>query len=556
MNQIKLIYQRSYKVVLVLVIAMLGMSTITTDDNNYFEISKNIEIFTNLYKEINTFYVDDIDPAKLMRTGIDAMLESLDPYTNYISEAEMEGFRISTTGKYGGIGALISKRGDYVMITEPYQGFAAYNAGLRAGDLILAINDKSAKGKTTDAISEILKGSPGTAVELTIRRPKANGSTKDLDLKIKRERIIVPNVPYSGVVDGDIGYIVLTTFTEKAGFNVEKALKDLQAKHELKGVILDLRGNGGGLLSEAINVSNVFIPRGKSAVTTRGKIKDWDRDFKTRNKPVDLDIPLAVLIDGSSASASEIVSGVIQDFDRGVLVGQKSYGKGLVQNTRDVGYNSRVKLTTAKYYIPSGRCIQAVSYKNGEPVVIPDSLRTHFETLNGRKVYDGGGIIPDVKVEYEKFSNIAISLIRKNLIFEYASKYAFEHESIAEAKLFKFTDTDFANFEQFLQDKDYSYETSSEKILKDLEEKAKKEKYYDAVSGELDLVKKRIQADKKNDIRKFKGQIVDMLEREIIARYHFQKGKFEVGLKNDAEIKDAVKALKDATAYNKLLGKK
>ena len=553
MTRLSLLFPHAHKILLVLVIAVLGMATVTTDDSKYFEISKNIEIFTNLYKEINTFYVDEIDPARLMRTGIDAMLESLDPYTNYISESEMEGFRIMTKGTYGGIGAMISKRGKYVVITEPYEGFAAHKAGLKAGDMILSIDGKSAEDKNTDAISDVLKGSPNTSVRLKIRRPGPSGTSTELDVDLTREKIVVPNVPYYSEVSNGIGYITLTTFTEKAGANVEKALQELQSKHDLKGVIFDLRGNGGGLLSEAINVSNVFIKKGQEVVTTRGKIKDWDRNFGTRNKPVDLNIPLAVLIDGGSASASEIVSGVIQDLDRGVLVGQKSFGKGLVQNTRDVGYNSRVKLTTAKYYIPSGRCIQAVSYKDGKPIEIPDSLKTAFKTQNGRKVYDGAGIRPDIKIEHEKLSNIAISLLRKNLIFEYASEYTFKHKEINQAKAFNFSNADFEDFIKFLGGKDYDYETTSEKVLNNLEEKAKKEKYFEAIKNEISQVKTKIKQDKKNDLYKFKSQIKDLLEREIVSRYYYQKGEIEVGLKNDPEIKEAISVLLDKKRYNEIL---
>lgn len=555
MKRLSLLFPHAHKIVLVLVIAVLGMATVTTDDGKYFEITKNIEIFTNLYKEINTFYVDEIDPARLMRTGIDAMLGSLDPYTNYISESEMEGFRIMTKGTYGGIGAMISKRGKYVVITEPYEGFAAHKAGLKAGDMIVKIDGKSAEGKDTDDISDILKGSPGTQVELNVLRPDVNGATTELNITLEREKIVVPNVPYYSMIENDIAYITLTTFTERAGANVEKALRELQRDNKVKGVIFDLRGNGGGLLNEAINVSNVFINKGEEVVTTRGKIKDWDRSFGTRNKPVDLEVPLAVLIDGSSASASEIVSGVIQDLDRGVLVGQKSFGKGLVQNTRDVGYNSRVKLTTAKYYIPSGRCIQAVSYKDGKSIDIPDSLKTAFKTRNGREVFDGAGIRPDIKIENEKFSNIAVSLIRKNLIFEYATEYTFKHKTIAKAKEFDLTDADFEAFVQFLNGKDYAYETTSEKALKDLEEKAKKEKYFDAIKSDISQVKAKIEEDKKNDLYKFKPQIKDLLEREIVSRYYYQKGEIEVGLKNDPEIKEAVSVLLDKERYNKILKK-
>lgn len=551
MKKINLLFTRSYKVVLVLVIGFMGMATITHDDGKYFDITKNIEIFTNLYKELNTHYVDDIDPSQLMRTGIDAMLGSLDPYTNYISEAEIEDFRFMTTGKYGGIGAIISHRNNKIVIAEPYEGFPAQKAGLKAGDVLLKIDGKSVEGKTTDQISNILKGSPGTKASLVVKRP---GVAKDMTISLTREEIKVPNVPYHGMINEEIGYLTLTTFTQKAGANVGDALKKLKEENpKMKGVIFDLRNNGGGLLNEAINVSNVFVPKGEEVVTTRGKIKDMDRNFKTLNRPVDIDIPLVVLINGGSASASEIVSGVIQDFDRGVLIGQRSYGKGLVQNTRDVGYNSRVKLTTAKYYIPSKRCIQAVEYENGAPVEIADSLRAIFKTRSGRKVYDGGGLKPDVKIAKEPIGNITRSLMSKSLIFDYATEYARTHDKIVSAKEFKFSDSDFDAFAAYLKGKDYTYETASEKTLNDLEERAKKEKYFEAIKGDIAQMQKRINTDKANDLYKFKAEIVDLLEREIVSRYYYQKGKIEIGLQNDEEIKEAVKVINDKALYAKLL---
>ncbi|MCB0640654.1 MAG: PDZ domain-containing protein, partial [Phaeodactylibacter sp.] len=356
----------------------------------------NIEIFTNLYKEINTYYVDDLDPSKLMRTGVDAMLESLDPYTNYISESEIEGYRYISEGRYNGIGAQMDFIRDFATVTETYQDAHADKAGLKPGNQIVAVAGKSAEGKTPEELNEILKGSPGTEIELTVRRP---GTDKELTILLQRDEVRVPNVPYHGMVNEDIGYISLTVFTREAGMNVANALRELKQENpQLKGVIFDLRGNGGGLLLEAVNISNSFVPKGELVVTTKGKVQDWDRSFLTQNSPVDQEIPLVVLINNRSASASEIVSGVIQDLDRGVLMGQRSYGKGLVQNTRDIGYNSKVKLTTAKYYIPSGRCIQSVEYQDGEPVHIADDKRAKFRTRNGRVVLDGGGVKPDVIV--------------------------------------------------------------------------------------------------------------------------------------------------------------
>ncbi|MEM6725206.1 MAG: S41 family peptidase [Bacteroidota bacterium] len=537
--------------VVVLTIVFAGVIAIsTTSYNKYFEISKNLEIFANLYREINTYYVDDVDPAALMRTGVDAMLESLDPYTNYISEAEMAGFRLQITGKYGGIGASIRTGKDFVIITEPYEGFPAHKSGLLAGDKILTVNGKSAKGKNTKQVSDILKGAPGDKVNISVLRP---GQEEPMKFEIVREEIKIPNVPYYGMIDENTGYIVLTTFSEKAGANVANALKELKSENDVKNVILDLRGNTGGLLKEAINVSNVFIDKGQEIVTTRGKIKDWDRGFKTLNQPVDLDIPLVVLINRVSASASEIVSGVIQDLDRGVLIGQKSYGKGLVQNTRDVGYNSKVKLTTAKYYVASGRCIQAVSYSDGEPIEVPDSLKTVFKTKNGRPVFDGGGVDPDLTVGIDRYGKITQALLRNNLIFDYATIYFQEYESIQPALDFSFSDADYDAFKSWLADKDYSYETESEKVLKKLRETVKEESYYDAVESSLADMESQMDSDKSKDLEKFKGEIKDLLEREIASRYYLAKGRIEVGLKNDEEIKEAIALFNDPARYQSIL---
>lgn len=532
-------------------LAFVTMSTVSTDNGKYFEISKNIEIFTNLYKEINTSYVDDLDPAKLMRTGIDAMLESLDPYTNYISETEIEGFRYITDGKYNGIGALIRKIDDYVTITEPYADCPASKAGLKAGDVIIAVDGKSAKGKSSNDVSKILKGFPGTEVVLTIKRP---GEAKERDVTMVRDEVLVPNVPYSGMISEDVAYVALTTFTRNAGKNVAEALKVLKEKQpNLKGVVFDLRGNGGGLLTEAVNVSNVFIPKGELVVTTKGKVVDWDRSFKTLNKPVDDEVPLVVLIDKGSASASEIVSGVLQDLDRGVLIGQRSYGKGLVQNTRDVGYNSKVKMTTAKYYIPSGRCIQGVNYEDGIPVDIPDSLRTVFETRNGRKVLDGGGVSPDVPMAKATDLGIIKGLVSKNVIFNYATEYCIKHPNISEPQNFNFADYD--DFTRFVSAKKFKYDTDSEKVLKRLRKEAKEDKYFDQIQGEIEAMQNKILARKKDDLQKYKTEIVNLIEKEIASRSYYQRGKIEVGLKNDPEIKEALALFNDPTRYKKLTEK-
>ncbi len=547
MNRFKI----SLKLVALLLIGFSSIATIETDHNKYFEISKNIEIFTNAYKEINTYYVDDLDPGKLMRIGLDAMLEHLDPFTNYISETEIEGFRYITDGKYNGIGAMILKIDDYVTITEPYDDCPAQKAGLKAGDIILAVDGKSAEGKSTDDVRAILKGFPGTEVQLKIRRP---GETKDMDITLVRDEVIVPNVPYSGMVSDEVGYVALTTFTRNAGKNVGDAIKKLKADNpKMKGVIFDLRGNGGGLLTEAVNVSNVFIPKGEMVVTTKGKVADWDRSFKTLNKSIDEQVPLVVLIDKGSASASEIVSGVIQDLDRGVLIGQRSYGKGLVQNTRDVGYNSKVKMTTAKYYIPSGRCIQGVSYEDGEPIDIPDSLRTVFKTRSGRTVLDGGGVKPDILVTEHNDIPVIKDILRKHKIFEYATEYTLKHSQIDSVDLFKFEDFD--DFVSFLQKKNFKYETKSEKALEKLGKIADKEGFAEVFKMDLKTIQNKIDEEKKNELYENKEAIISLIEKEIASRYYFQKGRIQIGLRNDQEIKEALEIFKDENRYRALLAR-
>ena len=535
---------------LLLVFALTMATTFTSDNNKNFEISKNIEIFANLYKELNTYYVDDIEPGKLMRTGIDAMVGSLDPFTNYISESDIEGYRFITEGKYNGIGAQSRKIGDYVTITELYKDQPADKAGLKVGDQIIAVDGKDAKGKTLDELNDVLRGFPGTFVELTIRRP---GKPGDFKISLSRDEVDVPNVPYSGMLSDGIGYVTLSTFTRDAGKNVADAVKSLKDQNpDLKGIVFDLRGNGGGLLNEAVNVANVFIPRNELVVTTKGKVKEWDRAFKTLSAPIDENIPLAVLIDKGSASASEIVCGVIQDYDRGVLLGQRSYGKGLVQNTRDIGYNAKVKLTTAKYYIPSGRCIQSVEYKNGEPLDIPDNKRTPFKTRNGRTVLDGGGVKPDVLLDSPMDGGVVKTLVEQNVIFDYVTQYCLKNPTIAAVEQYKFSGFD--DFIKFLENRGFDYETDSEKILRELKEKAGKDGY--AIDADIKSVEAKIKAVKKDAILQNQSAIVDLIEKEIVGRYYYQLGKVKIGLRNDKEIQEAIRLLNDATKYTQLLQSK
>lgn len=545
--KMKIFKSRTSKFLAIGAIAFGGLATTVIENGNYFEIAKNIEIFANLYKEVNTYYVDEINPSTLMKTGIDAMMESLDPYTNYISETQIEGYRFITEGKYNGIGADIRLIDELPTVVSPYLDAPAQKAGLKAGDKIIAIDGKDTKGKTTDEVSAFLKGYPGTEVVLTISRP---GQDKPLNITLVRDEVSVSNIPYSGMVSGDVGYVALTTFTRDAGNNVAKALRDLKTEQpNLKGVILDLRDNGGGLLAEAVNLCNVFVPKDELVVTTKGKVQEWDRSFRTLNPPVDMEVPLIILINKGSASASEIVSGTIQDLDRGVLLGQRSYGKGLVQNTRDIGYNAKVKLTTAKYYIPSGRCIQAVEYKDGKPVDIADSKRAKFKTRNGRPVLDGGGVAPDVLLDHDANSNILQTLEEKNVVFKYVTEWMLKNPEVKTWEDFHFTNWD--DFVAFLNKQNYEFDTETEKLLKDLKEKSKTGGYLAA--ADIQALEAKVITAKKADIEKHKERITDMIEKEIVSRFFYEKGRVQVGLRNDPEIKEAVKLFGDKTKYDAIL---
>ncbi len=536
--------------ILALALVLLGGVAATTINNNdkMFEIAKNIEIFAKLYQELNTFYVDEIDPSAFMKIGIDAMVNSLDPYTNYLSESQIEGYRLITEGRYNGIGAESAQIDGTLTIMELYQDQPADKAGLKVGDQIMAVDGKDAKGKNIDAVEEILRGFPGTEVDLLIHRP---GETGNRTVTLVREEVKMKNVPHYSMIDDEVGYIALTTFTREAGANVADALRDLQTQQpDMKGVVLDLRGNGGGLLTEAVNVTNVFIPRNKTVVSTRGKIQEWDRDFGTLNEPVDDEIPLVVLINNRSASASEIVSGAIQDYDRGILLGQRSYGKGLVQNHRDLGYNAKVKLTTAKYYIPSGRCIQAVEYENGEPVDIAEEKRVAFNTLNNnRVVYDGGGVKPDIVVDKDGSSNLLKTLDRSHTVFDYVTKYCQDKPSVAPVESLQFKE--FSDFLSYVTERNFDYNSATENLLNKLEEAANEDGY--RIDAEVESLRANIAATKRTELMKYEPAIVDMIEKQIAGRYYYQKGKVQIGLRNDPEVQEAIEVLKDQERYRSVL---
>lgn len=525
--------------------------------DDFFEISKNLDIFATLFREVNLYYVDEVKPGDLMKTGIDAMLESLDPYTNFIPEEDIEDARFMTTGQYGGIGALIRMKDDYIVVAEPYENAPAAKAGLMAGDIILEVEGKSTKGKTTGDVVKVLKGQPNTPVKLLVRRP---GEEKPIEMQLMREEIKVKNVPYFGMVNDKIGMIKLTGFTEDAGREVRDALTKLKENPALEGVILDLRGNPGGLLREAINIVNIFVEKGLDIVSTKGKVKEWDKTYKSLNAPVDLSIPVAVLINRGSASASEIVSGSLQDFDRAVIIGQRSFGKGLVQTSRPLSYNTQIKITTSKYYIPSGRCIQAKDYSNrnedGSVGTVPDSLIREFKTKNGRKVYDGGGVNPDVGIEPREYAPISRALVNESIIFDFATEFRRKNPQIASAKDFKITPAIFEEFVQFASAKDIKYETESEELLAKLKEVSEKEKYFSSFEKEYNQLRDKMMHDKKADIEKSKEEISELLADEIVMRYHYQRGQIENSFQYDPEVKRAVEILNNKSFYGDVLSGK
>ncbi|OQX81447.1 MAG: peptidase S41 [Bacteroidetes bacterium 4484_249] len=546
---IKIIPPGIFALVLILN-SLFGLS----QNSNNFEISKNFDIYSTLFKELNTNYVDEISPGELMETGIDAMLESLDPYTVYIPESEVEDYKFITTGQYGGIGALIHKQGDYVIVAEPYEGKPAHKAGLKAGDKILEIDGKSAKGKSTGDISAILKGQAGTDVTLLIER---DGTDEPIVIDLVRDNVKIDNIPYYGIVADGIGYIKLIGFTQRAGKEVKEAFTDLKKNNELKGIILDLRGNGGGLLQEAVNITNIFVDKGQPIVSTKGKLPTKNHSYKTVMEPVDNEIPLVVLVDNYSASASEIVAGALQDIDRGVIVGQRTFGKGLVQNVIPLSYNAQAKITVAKYYIPSGRCIQAIDYShkddNGHADKIPDSLRTAFKTINGRTVYDGIGIEPDIETKSEELSSLSYTLLTEYLFFTYATKFERDHSEILPAEEFRITDEIYDDFIAYLSDKDIDYTTKCEETLDKLKEYAEEEKYFEDIRAEYENLVITMKKRKEDDIKKHKEEIKRILRLEIISRYYYQKGKIISSLIDDVDLTKAIEIINAQDSYLAIL---
>lgn len=540
-------------VVFGLPVVALVIFSFSSPAERYFEIAKNLDIFATLFKEVNAAYVDEVNPSTLVKTGIDAMLESLDPYTNYIPEDMVEDYRTINTGQYGGIGAYTRKIGNRTVVTMVLEGYTAQRSGLKIGDEVVKIDHVELAKLGPGEESHLMKGQVGTPVSLTVKRM---GSDQLIKLDFKREKIKVSNVPYYGLLENNIGYIQLLEFTPDAGKEVRNALVALKEKGA-KSLVLDLRNNPGGLLHEAVNICNIFLPKGKLVVSTKGKIQEHNQNYETLNAPVDTEMPLTVLINRSSASASEIVAGTLQDYDRAVIVGEKSFGKGLVQVSRPLSYNSQLKVTTAKYYTASGRCIQVLDYshrrEDGSVASVPDSLKREFKTSGGRIVYDGGGIDPDVKIQPSEAHAITQKLFMDGFIYDYATLYAFNHAAIADPRSFTLSHDEYQQFVSWMKGKNYAYTSNLDLQLKELSQEAEQEKYYTELKPQLDQIKAKIEENKKNELVLYKDQIKKLLEEDILARYYLEKGSVEAGFKYDQELKKAAEILQSQPQYIKLL---
>jgi len=518
-------------------IVILLAATCWGFQDDLFQVAKNLDIFATVYKEVNVNYVDEINSAKLVKRGLDAMMESLDPYTEFVPESEIEDYKLHyISTQYGGIGAGVYNRNNKVIISQLFEGYPAQKADVRVGDQVLKINDVDLAGKKGEEVSTLLKGAKGGLVKLLIKRESI---AQPIVKNLLREEIKQPNVSYHGMLKSGIGYIKLDKFLENSGQEVQDALLDLK-KNNPKGIVLDLRYNGGGILQEAVKIVNFFVPKGVEVVSQKGKVKEKNNIYLTQNTPVETDLPLVVLVNGRSASASEIVAGALQDLDRAVIIGQRSYGKGLVQQTFSMPYNSLVKITISKYYVPSGRCIQALDYthrkEDGSVVKVADSLIHEFKTKSGRSVYDGSGIYPDVFVKQEPIANITKALITKMLVFNYANTYRNTHNQLSAPENFNISDTDYSDFVKYLSGKDYSYSTQTERLLTDLKAVAEHEKQLGEIKTEYDALKNKLAVSKKNDLVQHQAEIKQILESELVTRYYYEKGRIEDSFKNDKEL--------------------
>ncbi|MBT9871784.1 PDZ domain-containing protein [Bacteroides salyersiae] len=548
----KFLNRRNGIIVAIVLITVAFFSFKSGDDRN-FQIAKNLDIFNSIVKELDMFYVDTIDPNKTIREGIDNMLYSLDPYTVYYPENDQDELEIMVKGSYGGIGSLIryNPKSKYTVIAEPYEGMPAAESGLKAGDLLLEIDGKDLKGNSD--VSTLLRGQVGTSFKLKVQRP---GVKEPLEFNIVRRSIQMPTIPYYGVMDGQVGYINLSSFSGNPSKDFKKAFLDLK-KQGITSLVIDLRNNGGGLLDQAVEIVNMFVPRGKTIVTTKGKIKQASNTYKTLREPLDTDIPIAVLVNSGTASSSEILSGSLQDLDRAVIVGNRTYGKGLVQVPRSLPYGGNLKITTSKYYIPSGRCVQAIDYahrnEDGSVARIPDSLTTVFHTAAGREVRDGGGVSPDIEVKQERLPNILFYLVRDNLIFDYATDYCLKHPAIASAKEFELTDADYEEFKNKVKGADFKYDQQSEKILNTLKEAAEFEGYMKDASDEFKALENKLKHNLDRDLDYFSKDIKKMIAEEIIKRYYYQEGAIIQQLKDDKDLDEAVKVLTNPERYQQIL---
>ncbi len=539
---------------LLLLSAGVAIGAISNGDKD-FDISKNLEIFFNIFRRTNAMYVDEPDPERMLQKAADAMLSDLDPYTEYMSEKEMEEFEVITTGKYGGTGSLIRKdaNSDYIRIAEVYEGSPAQKAGLISGDLIISIDGEDMKGADTEKVSNAMRGEPGSSYKVVIQSLR-DGQQRTVT--IKRERISMSSVPYYGIVSEGVGYIRLEGFSEGCSKDFKNALTKLQ-KQNIQSLIIDLRNNGGGLLQEAIDILDLFVPKGTEVVSTKGRNSEENRVYKTRNEPIAPNLPLAVLVNSASASSSEIVTGALQDLDRAVIIGHRTFGKGLVQSTRGVGYGSYIKITTAKYYIPSGRCIQALDYthrnEDGSVGHIPDSLITEYTTRNGRKVYDGGGIAPDIKTEGRPFpSKFTYSVVARGYVDDFAIEYFKKHPEPVPVN-FSLSDEEYNLFGAYIADKKLDFETASEQALKELLKATKKERYYDQISSELTKIEDVLKVNRERDLELYKDEVKRYIEEAIVTCYHYAAGRVENSLKDDNEVKEAVKLLQNKPEYDRIL---
>lgn len=519
-----------------------------------FKLRRNMEILMNVFRDVNYFYVDETDPDTILKKAADGIVSGLDPYTSFMPEEDMELFEIMTTGKYGGIGAVIREKGDWVYISQPYQGSPADKAGLQVGDKIVGINGEDARNIGSSKVSSLLKGDPGTEVTVKVEKFYTG---KEETVKIMRERIAIPGVPYHGFISEGIGYIEHNDFTENCSNDMRNALMELKNTGNLKGLVLDYRGNGGGILQEAVKILSMFVPKGTEVVSMRGRTEESTKVFRTELDPVDLDIPIVVLTNSGSASAAEIVSGALQDLDRAVLVGQRTFGKGLVQSPRPTGFNTYLKITTAKYYMPSGRCIQAIDYaqkdEDGSVSYVPDSLVNEFRTAGGRKVYDGGGVMPDIILPADYISRFTVIAYGKGYIDDFVDMYMKKYREPVDARTFRLADKDYEWFREFMQDKDMEYMSGTASALKQLKEKAERERYIDRIEGQLEAIKENLKDDLDGNLALYKDQISELIEDNIILRHHYDRGVTEHHLEKDEEVKRAVSLLNDTGEYRRIL---